>query len=338
MKKLSLQNVKKENRRLIINTLMEGQYLSRIELARKTELSPSTVSGIVSELLEQAIFIEAGEAASTGGRKRTVLSLNGRYASVAVAEITRSEAVLRIYDMHLKEQHRIRLSGHYIAGDDLFECLTEAVSQIGNKYKGCGKLAGIGLQFQEDMSETEFSVMYSTSLSSDAISLKDALISRFHVPVIEDYSQNYSITTILSAEKNAGNTAFVNIGKKIIASVALNGVPLVLKDGRTSVNITPLLPSEVIPQLVYCPEGQGASRKASGADKKILSALASSIVQVLKPLCVFFQLDRIYFNGAVSSAPGFIKETEKILCKQLKGQGIPKIFNAEINTEHQAAG
>ena len=60
MKKSGLQDMKKQNRRVLLQTVLEHESLSRIEIANLTELSPSTVSGLVSELLEEGLLVESG--------------------------------------------------------------------------------------------------------------------------------------------------------------------------------------------------------------------------------------------------------------------------------------
>ena len=53
MKKTGLKEMKRRNREMLIRTILEKGELSRIELAHETQLSPSTVSALVGELLEE---------------------------------------------------------------------------------------------------------------------------------------------------------------------------------------------------------------------------------------------------------------------------------------------
>ena len=85
MKKSGLQDMKKQNRRVLLQTVLEHESLSRIEIANLTELSPSTVSGLVSELLEEGLLVESGVRVATGGRSRTALTVNRDRGVVAVA-------------------------------------------------------------------------------------------------------------------------------------------------------------------------------------------------------------------------------------------------------------
>ena len=51
IRKRGLQDVKRRNRQVIIQTILENDGLSRVEIAQRTELSPSTVSTLVAELI-----------------------------------------------------------------------------------------------------------------------------------------------------------------------------------------------------------------------------------------------------------------------------------------------
>lgn len=70
MKKSSLRTVKEKNRRLILRALLTEGGLSRIELAKQTGLSPSTITALVGELLAEGVVQESGLRAATAGRSR----------------------------------------------------------------------------------------------------------------------------------------------------------------------------------------------------------------------------------------------------------------------------
>ena len=48
------------------------------------------------------------------------------------------------------------------------------------------------------MLESDFRVMYSTGISSASITLKDALVTQFRVPIEEEYSIAYTVTPALA--------------------------------------------------------------------------------------------------------------------------------------------
>ncbi|MDR0589793.1 MAG: winged helix-turn-helix domain-containing protein [Spirochaetaceae bacterium] len=339
MKKNTLKDMKNDNRRLLIKILMDRKNLSRIEMAHITGLSPSTVSALTSELLDEGVFQETGREEFTGGRKRTELSLNGNFAHIAVAEIRRDGLILRLYDMENQELDRRTLSCRYLSGDELFNLLVTGISECrGSPGAGTVPLGGIGLLFQEDMSPGEFSVFYSTSLSSDTISIKDALAGQFHVPIVEEYSQSFSITSLLALGEHISreNATLVNIGRRISAGVLLRGVPVVLQDGRNMFNITPLI-REDKQGYSFLACGQGGEKKHTPRKRPGnipgLQAAAGALVKGLKPLCVLFQLNTVFLEGLIVGIPGFNALTERLLRKNLGTAGRPRVLEAKINTE-----
>ncbi len=348
MKKVSLKDMKRENRRLVLQEILEHDNLSRIELAQQSELSPSTVSSLVSELLEEAVLIETGELASTGGRKRTGLTINPDYASIAVVDVKRSGAMLRMFDMQLQEKGKRILSDSYISGNELLIAITAAIFEMEPKSSlSAGKLAGIGLLFQEDMMESEFNVMYSTSLSSASISLKDALFTQFHVPVLEEYSQRFTMVQPVVTEEMAGseNSAFIHIGQRVLASVTIDGRQVNLQ-GRKVIDITPLVETEKAKWLMLSGEEKPEVQKQGILQKGLMDGYSAAgermalavrqLTNAIKPLCVLFSPDTVFLGGKISKMPGFIKAIQNSLNKQLEPLPTPKIEAAVESREDVA--
>lgn len=64
------------NKALILNLVRQERTLSRTDIARRTRLSRSTVSTIVSELIEEGWVAECGTGKSRGGRRPILLAFN----------------------------------------------------------------------------------------------------------------------------------------------------------------------------------------------------------------------------------------------------------------------
>ena len=101
IRKRGLQDVKRRNRQVIIQSILENDGLSRVEIAQKTELSPSTVSTLVSELIGEGVLAESGSHTTTAGRSRTGLTINAGFGAIAVVEIGRKESCMTLFDMAL---------------------------------------------------------------------------------------------------------------------------------------------------------------------------------------------------------------------------------------------
>ncbi|MGL4649500.1 MAG: winged helix-turn-helix transcriptional regulator, partial [Caldilineaceae bacterium] len=75
--------VKAYNLRLLLLTLLRRQPISRVRLARATQLSTTTVTNLISELMEQGIVLVSGldTEAQSRGAGRPPLALRLRAAS-----------------------------------------------------------------------------------------------------------------------------------------------------------------------------------------------------------------------------------------------------------------
>ena len=59
MEKRGLKDVKRKNRQTIVDAIIVHNSLSRVEIAQMTELAPSTVSSLVTELLSEGVLVGA---------------------------------------------------------------------------------------------------------------------------------------------------------------------------------------------------------------------------------------------------------------------------------------
>ena len=74
--------VRAHNERLIMETILEHQPLSRADLSRLTNLNKVSVSEIVAGLLAEEWIVECGSGESRGGRKPVLLEQNHQKAIV----------------------------------------------------------------------------------------------------------------------------------------------------------------------------------------------------------------------------------------------------------------
>lgn len=88
-----------------MTTLRSEGAISRAELARRTGLSRSTVSIVVSDLVREGLVREAGEAqtAGTGGRPATPLSLDPAAGSVLAIDLAPGNLTTALFDLGHRE-------------------------------------------------------------------------------------------------------------------------------------------------------------------------------------------------------------------------------------------
>ncbi len=70
------QIVKKNNKALVLQLIIEKEPISRADIAQVSGLHKATVSSLVNELLEEELIYESGPGESSGGRRPVILHFN----------------------------------------------------------------------------------------------------------------------------------------------------------------------------------------------------------------------------------------------------------------------
>ena len=96
-------DLRRQNRRLILAALRREGELSRTELAARTRLSPATVSTLCGQLLAEGALEEAldespGGAAIRRGRPQVAIRLNPAAGMVAAGSVTLDQVLIRLTD------------------------------------------------------------------------------------------------------------------------------------------------------------------------------------------------------------------------------------------------
>ncbi len=334
MKKTTLKDMKKKNLRLVLQCIAEGNGLSRTELAEISGLSISTISTLISELLEEGIISEIGEAASTGGRKRIQIAFSGDYGLIAVFHIRKDGIYLRAFDMTVNEINNIKIMNKPLYGNDLLMVMTEAINDFFRKEaKYSQRIAGIGIILQDNMNIDDFVVTYSTGVSSSAITLEDAVKTHFKVPVVIDYSTAYTLTGLDKKEAllQDENKMFIRIGKTILASVAINSKHLEI-NGEKYIDLSPLFFLDEGKVLSISDKNKRSEKennlKESVSMKKVdiySKHGIKQLVQVLKPMCVFFSIRLICFSGGEIKDREFLNALSKAFLKERIPMVVPRL-------------
>lgn len=100
IKTLDASLIREAHRRLVIRLLWSEGRISRAELARKTGLSRSTISGIANELLATDLVRELGVGSSRGGRRPIVLGFNGGARLAIGVDMGASHVAVALADLN----------------------------------------------------------------------------------------------------------------------------------------------------------------------------------------------------------------------------------------------
>lgn len=92
--------LKQMNMLALLGLAREAGVISRAELARRSGLSPPTVSVLVAKLLGAGLLVEEGRGESRGGRRPTLVRFNARFGYVLGADLGGTRVRLALADLN----------------------------------------------------------------------------------------------------------------------------------------------------------------------------------------------------------------------------------------------
>lgn len=243
MEKATREQTKTHNTRLVLKTIYQQGEVSRADIARITNLTRTTVSDIVAELIDSGLLIETGMGESAGGkppillkvqedaRHLICLDLSANPFSGAVVNLRgRIIQWVSVADMESAPQPpagpRIDRScdeGQPLTGqaalEAVYHLLDHLIAQAGASILGIG----IGAPGLIDLVKGE--IRRSVHLDWSNIPLRQLLEDRYHLPV---YLSNDSHAAALAEytfgeARGSQNLIVVRIGEGIGSGILLSG-------------------------------------------------------------------------------------------------------------------
>ena len=198
--------IRKTNRSMILENIICNEPISRAALSKQTNLNKATVSQITKELLESELICEIGEGSSTsmGGRKPTMLKLNGEAGlsiSIDLGANYIAVALFYINGTMIYEHITREISIHK---GNVISYILEAVKRVEqiqvNTYYG---ITGIALAIHGITHEEK--VIFTSYYDLDEMDLVNELKKHFSYPVYIENEANLSAlaeSTFTSKHKN----------------------------------------------------------------------------------------------------------------------------------------
>ena len=300
MAKKSLKDVKVNNTAQVLEYIMKNEQISRIEIAEKTNLSPSTVSQAVSLLVESGVVEELCAGESTGGRKPILLRVKPDYGCMITVEVKRNGVEANIFDLAGKQLSTHSLARRKLSGNGLLDVIAGFVEQVKRgENEAPANVIGIGLLCQDDIPEYDLTTEFTTSLSSDVIRLETAVATRCGIPVKKELINRYSLDYYLkTVDAKCTDYAYINIGERVTASFVLNK-KLVHSSADSVFDI-----SSAVLCGSYAGEGPQTGLGIVFAEKNVqkkdtLEQMADHLSQVLKSALLFFPIHDVFIGGQI---------------------------------------
>lgn len=181
MEKATRTHTREHNRNLVLKTIFNHENISRAEIARTTRLTRTTVSDIVSQLIDDGLVSEIGVGQSQGGKNPILLSLIEDSRWLIGLDLAQNQ--FRGAVVNLRGQ--IRCVGTLpVNGGQGIEALPLVYQLVDKLTSGTSQpLSGIGVGAPGLINTSEGLVVNAVNLNWKNLPLTSLLEERYHLPV-----------------------------------------------------------------------------------------------------------------------------------------------------------
>jgi glucokinase-like ROK family protein len=209
-----------------LNAIKTHGPIGRADIARRTGLSPATVTSISAKLISQDLVLEKSAGDSSGGRPPILLVINPKGGYVVGIKLTETHAVCALTDLEAQiiAKSSMQLSAHHPT--EVVNDLAQLVLSFIREQRIAKKsLLGVGLGLAGIVDAEGGVLRQSPIYGWDQVPLRDMLQSKLHIPV---YIEN-DVNTLTLTERWFGhgqdvdNFLTVTVGRGIGLGIVANG-------------------------------------------------------------------------------------------------------------------
>ncbi|WP_084362119.1 ROK family transcriptional regulator [Robertmurraya korlensis] len=187
------QVVKKNNKALVLQLIMEKEPISRADIAQVSGLNKATVSSLVNELLAADLVYESGPGESSGGRRPVILHFNKVVGYSIGIDIGVNYVLCVLTDLKgnivIEKNHPFHRSPYAATIEIVKEMVLSLIDEMPSSRYG---IVGIGVGVPGIVNK-EGSVLLAPNLGWKNIQIKKDLEDFFQVPVFIENEANAGV-------------------------------------------------------------------------------------------------------------------------------------------------
>lgn len=223
----SFQLMKSANKKAVLNKIRLHGSISRADIAKETGLTRPTVTNIVKELIREDLVEESHLGESSGGRKPTLLRLNGSgYYVIGVDAGTNviEAAICNIFGHTiLRSEKRITKP---IESETFLETMVGVIKKLlDEEVVDPDKIIGIGVAMHGIMNIEEGISYYSSNTGLESVPIKKVLEEKFKYEVaLENNSRALALGEFwFGGFEHVNRFVAINIARGVGSGLIING-------------------------------------------------------------------------------------------------------------------
>ncbi|RIK49337.1 MAG: ROK family transcriptional regulator, partial [Chloroflexi bacterium] len=181
MKKATHQQTKQHNRDLVLRTIFANESISRAEVARVTNLTRTTVSEVVNNLLEEGLVEEVGRGESIGGKTPILLSVVPDSRYLIGLNLGQDKFIGAVVNLRGEIIEMAEAPVHDDNGENALELVYQIIDQL--MKKRIKPIVGIGVGTPGLVNTREGIIVTAVNLEWQDLPLGQLLEKKYKTPV-----------------------------------------------------------------------------------------------------------------------------------------------------------
>ena len=221
-KRVTREDSRDENTRLILQTIAEHQPTSRADLARATGLSRASVSDHVAALLRAGLVAELGTGYSEGGKPPTLLGMRRDGRTVIAVDLSRQPFQVAEVDLAGTVRARLLAPAVGLVGGDALRTIAEMITSLLDAAES--PVLGIGVSCP-GIVDQEGRVRQAANLEWKDLDLGRILEDRFSCSLVVANDANASALAELGKLRDTGIDSLLTlrVSDGVGSGIVLNG-------------------------------------------------------------------------------------------------------------------
>ena len=223
MKKATRQQTKEHNTTLVLKTIYGRDYVSRAEIARLTGLTRTTVSDIVSSLLEDGLVIEDGYGESLGGKPPIQVRLVNDARQLICLDLSDDDFCGAVVNLRGEFVYRQVLPLQHRRGEAALQVVYQLVEAL--LAQTTAPLLGIGIGTPGLVDARQGVVRQAVNRGWSDLPLKNLLYQRHQLPVFVGNDSHVAALAEYSFGESyqLPNLVLIKVGEGIGSGIVLGG-------------------------------------------------------------------------------------------------------------------
>ena len=224
MQKVTPRRARARNTQIVLKTIFTDGPISRAEISRVTDLTPPTISDVVSKLISNGLVEEVGFAPSSTGRRAILLEVADDSRQLIGVDLSRQDFRGALANLRGQIKHRVDLPLQGRDGDAALSLVYDLVDALVKS--ASSPLLGIGIGVPGLVDASKGVLHQSVNLNWRHIPLGKLLQKRYNLPV---YMANDCQVAALAVYTFGTHTddelplVVINVGWGVGAGIIMNG-------------------------------------------------------------------------------------------------------------------